>query len=432
MRPFIFAVAVLAILSISFAAIGPKTLPVEPVPPVGQCTLSPSSIDAGFNVQTAVVPSCIVDGEEVPCPGLSWSVTIGTISGGPFSVMHNSGSTAGTGTLAASGPGFSCSIPVAVRAPSSGGSGNTGGSGGSSGGSGSTGGASYRTATTVSTTCAGKEGAIKVAYLVKSAPSAIVNVFYTGDGGFKKIFTQAVNSNSTIPFTPLYVGSYELHVSLGADQTTASFSVPECSSGTPQAPQETTVRLQPQKELLFSKTADYANGFSKKFSVYKITDSGTESFLTQISLRYSNNGGEEKSSLAIYDSVPASIISAPSQISFENYPANLGTTNGNPSFSWNVRALAPGQSVEYSYSFKRLITENMVGRFASPSAKASPQSLPLIGSPESGTGGGSGLFASLFTVGGMAIPLVAVLAGIGAIAVGLLAYLFVFGRKKEE
>ena len=128
MRPFsIFLFAFIAFLaaalSLSFAATAPQGSPAEPMAPGNQCALSPAKIDAGFNAQTPVVPSCTSDGEEVPCPGLSWNTTIGSISGGPFSVTHNSGTTAGTGTLSASGPGFSCSIPVSVHAssPASGG-----------------------------------------------------------------------------------------------------------------------------------------------------------------------------------------------------------------------------------------------------------------------------------------------------------------------
>jgi hypothetical protein len=426
MRPLIFAVALLAILSISFAALGPKVLPVEPIPPAGQCTLSPSSIGVGFNVQTAVVPSCVVDGEEVPCPGFSWSTTMGTISGGPFSVTHNSGSTAGTGTLAASGPGFSCSIPVTIRAPSSGGSG--GSTGGSTGGSGSSGGASYRTATTVSTICAGKEGSIKVAYLVKSAPGAVVNVFYTGDGGFRKIFTQTVNSNSTIPFTPPYVGPYELHVSLGADQTTASFQVPECTGA--QQGQEITVNLQPVRELVFSKTIDYGKGISKEFKVYRVTEGSTESYLTEVELTYANIGESTLPSITITDSVPKSVVSSNGQLLFDTKPSAFSIVDA-ISFSWDASLISPGQKLHYSYRFPRLVTSQMLEIFESPRVSVGNAPLPVIGAGIAG-GAQPDLLASMVDFAGVNIPsfLLAV-AGVSLLAV-VLFLSFVFGSKKKS
>ncbi|MEM2137585.1 MAG: hypothetical protein QW568_00675 [Candidatus Anstonellaceae archaeon] len=410
------AIAVLVVLSFSFAAIGPKVLPVGPV---GQCTLSPSSIDVGFSAQTSVVPSCTVDGEEVPCPGLSWSATIGTLSGGPFSVTHNSGSTAGTGTLSAAGPGFSCSIPVTVRAPSSGGSG---------GGSGSTGGASYRTATTVSTTCAGKEGAIKVAYLVKSAPSAIVDVFYTGDGGFKKIFTQTVNSNATIPFTPPHVGSYELHVSLGADQTTATFQVPACT-GTDRA-QETMVNLQPVRELVFSKTIDYGKGISKEFKVYKVTESSTESYTTEVALTYANIGASTIPSITITDSVPKSVVSSNGQLLFDNKPSAFSITDS-ISFSWDASLVSPGQKLRYSYRFQRLVTAQMLESFEPPRAAIGNSPFPVIGAGVAG-GAQPDLLASMVDFAGVNIPFfLLVVAGVSLLAVALFLS-FVFGSKKRS
>ena len=261
----------------------------------------------------------------------------------------------------------------------------------------------------------------------------MVDVFYTGEGGFKNVFSQRISSTGELSFTPQKAGGYELHVSLGADQTTASFSVPECTLGTPQAPQEITVNLQPEKELLFSKTVDYENGFAKQFSVYKITSAGSESFSTEVVLQYTNSGTESRDGFVIYDAVPASILSSSSQISFATSPANMGASGGNPAFSWNVASLPAGQTIKYSYSFQRLLTENMVGRFASPSARAKSQSLPLIGSQDdAGGAAGSGLFASLFTFEGVAVPLAAILAGIGVIVLALLGYLFVFGKKREE
>lgn len=410
----LFVAILAAMLSLSFSA--------EPPGPSSQCALSPSSIDVSFDTNTNVFPSCTVDGEEVPCPGLSWSASVGSISGGPFSVTHNSGTTAGTGTLSATGPGFSCAIPVTVKAPST-----SGGSGG--GGSSNTGGASFSTATTVSTTCAGKEGSIKIAYLVPSAPSAIVNAYYTGDGGFKKVFSQAVSSTSTAAFTPPYVGTYELHVSLGVEQTTATFSVPACT-GEGQPSVETTVNLQESKELILSKSIDYGKGLSKEFKVYKTKTGSQDSYATEVTLTYSYDGPGTLPSLTITDSVPKSIVSSASQLSFAQTPDSFSSGEA-VAFSWDESVISPGQKLRYLYSFNRLVTEQMASRFAAPKVSTGASPLPIISGI--GISGGNGdLLASMADFAGVNMPLfLLVVAGVSLLAV-VLFLSFVFGSRKKS
>lgn len=185
------------------------------------------------------------------------------------------------------------------------------------------------------------------------------------------------------------------------------------------------MQLQESRELLLSKTVDYSGGFSKEYKVYRITGGDSESYATEITLYYSYTG-KEGSSLSITDSVPGSVISSSGQIAFESYPDRFDSLQ-DISFTWKAKPSA-GQTLRFVYSFPRLVTEQMIAKFAAPTADATQQPTPLIGIPE-GQSTESGLFASLFTLGGVAIPLIAIIAGVAAIAMGLFVYMFILGKK---
>lgn len=411
------------------------------------CSLSPANISVAQNTTLQVTASCF-EGlapnatSGIPCPPLRWSSTIGSISStGPSwnIAVFNSGALAGIGTITASGgrPGgskdssFSCSAPVAVKAAAQAQTGN-GNSGGSTGGSGSgSSGGSYRTSTKVSVTCAGQEAQMSVNYLVPSAPQALVEVFYLGEKSNTKVFSQKVSATSTLTFVPAEDGAYEVRVSIDGTQATSNFAVSACTPKTMNFTRNITVNLAPQRETVLSKSVTYGNGFSKDFKVYKISSGTIDSYSTDITLTYVNSGGKLLENVGIFDSIPKEVLSSADKVEFQNQPATLESKPG-PHFTWNVRSLAVGDSVSYTYTIKRPLTEQMFAAFAPPRLLAAGEAVKEpVG--ESGTSqAGSDLLAANVGFIGFALPLSTLaIAAVGLVLFGLIA-LFIFGRKKEE
>lgn len=416
MGKLLFSIAVLLLLPLAFAQSNQTY----------SCDLDPMQINALAGTAVMVTPSCYADSEPVPCPpGFSWSATIGSVNinpEAPFSAIFNSGTAPGSGAITASGDGFSCSSVVSVASPSPSGA-STGGA--ASGGS-NTGGAIFRTSSTVAVSCAGKPSSVKVTYYDKSAPKATVDIFYFGAGELRKIFSQEIGSTATLSFTPEKAGEYELHVSLGPDQATQSFSVKACSQQDENSTQETpAVRLESKRELVLSKTISYEGGFSKDFRVYKVAgDDEGEYYATEITLSYTYSGNAPRENFTISDSVPKAVVSKANQISFKDYPSYFAS-EPEVRFEWDISYMKKGETFTYSYGFSRSLTEQMIGRFSPPSASAFGERARTEQEPEASTD----LVASLISTEIFNIPLSYVLASaVGMVLVAMLLSFF-FGRR---
>ena len=351
---------------------------------------------------------------------LAWSATsgIGTIdANGIFTA-----SSVGSGLVTAYYSGASRSTPISDSAsvtvsqfvPS------PGGSGGSSGGS--NGGASFKTSTTVSFSCTGKPGTVKITVYDSAVKNATVEIIYMGGAKSEKVLVKEITGTTTLSFTPERSGDYTLHVSVGSDQTSANFFVPYCGPETLNVTQNITVRLEPVRELVFSKLVNYSGGFSKRFSVYKISDGQAESFESDVVLYLNYTGNSTKYDFDILDSVPSSVLARSNQITFADRPSAVSSE---PKFEWKVKSVSKGGRLSYAYSFSRPLTEQMIALFDAPSireAGAGPQAVPQ---QDSGL-----LAASIGPIFGITLPLVGVL--LAFLVLLALLYFFLFGKKKEE
>ena len=349
----------------------------------------------------------------LPNANLTWSVdnsTIGTIdANGTFTALAigNAAVSATYGPLSANA---SVTVSQFVPPPNGGGS----GSGGSN-----SGGGSYKTATTVSFSCVGEAGTVKITVFDSKVKNATVDIFYLGEPR-EKVFTQEIAGTTTIPFTPEKQGEYELHVSVGPDQTSARFFVPYCGPETQNVTQDITVRLEPRRELIFTKLVKYPGGFSKLFSVYKITDGASENFESVIVLYFNYTGDASIYGFDILDSVPTSVIARTSQISFASKPT---VAYSEPRFEWHVSSIGKNGKLSYSYSFERPLTEQMIDLFDAPSIR-------LAGEPVQATQDAGMLAASIGPIFGLDIPIIGVL--IAFVVLLALLYFFLFRRKEEE
>jgi hypothetical protein len=347
---------------------------------------------------------------------LNWSVTagIGSINAnGTFTATAAGNGTVGATYLPNPAISANASVTVSVLPPSGGG----GGSGSS--GSNNAGGA-YKTATTVSFTCAGKLGEVKITVLDSKVRNATVDIFYLGEPRIK-VFAKVISGTTTVPFQPEKAGDYELHVSVGPDQQSARFYVPYCG---PQAPNETqniTVRLEPSRELIFTKLVKYPGGFSKLFSVYKTTDGQSESFESSIVLYFNYTGNATLYGFDILDSVPSSVVARTGQIAFADRPTAAETE---PRFEWHVDSIGRGGKLSYSYSFERPLTEQMIDLFEAPTLRAKPEQQPSAQQQDAGL-----LAASIGPIFGLKLPVIGVL--LAFVVLLALLYFFLF-RKKEE
>lgn len=78
------------------------------------CSISPRSLSLPVASGAQLSLACYDTSASAPCKGISWSSTAGSVSGGDSSATFSSGTVAGSGSVAAKGEGFSCSIPVSI------------------------------------------------------------------------------------------------------------------------------------------------------------------------------------------------------------------------------------------------------------------------------------------------------------------------------
>ncbi len=403
------------------------------------CSLFPASLNVQTNAYSEVAAACRderrmcpgADCNIVPCPSMAWKTTIGSISpsgtAGMPTAVHASGGTPGNGTITATGPdgfgqaAFSCSMPVAVALMASG----TGGSGSAGQNSG---GAIFRTSTTVAVSCAGKPSAVKVTYYDKSAPSAVVDIFYISAGAFTEVFSQPITGTATLPFTPEKAGDYELHVSLGSDQATQGFSVQECGPQNENSTREAVnLRLEPGRELVLSQTISYGGGFANDFLVYLVTGEGAGAYYaTEIKLHYAYGGNKPRQDFAISDSVPTAVVSKVGQISFNDYP-DYFAPGPEVRFEWGVGKIKNGEPLSFSYSFARPLTEQMIGSFAPPRIASIADRAATSHGPQPQ----SDLAASFISTEIFNMPLAYILAAFVGIAIAVMVLGFIFSGRKR-
>ncbi|MEM4348241.1 MAG: Ig domain-containing protein, partial [Candidatus Anstonellaceae archaeon] len=395
------------------------------------CQINPSSLNVVAESTQKLSVVCyrsssigIVDEDE--CPPLSWSSTIGSVSGNSRGAMFFAGQTAGSGRIVASANGFSCSIPVSVYFSTSGGGG--GGSGGGGTGGGGTGGGSFRTAITVTATCAGKPVEIFVRYLSNATvqPKATVDVYHYSEAQkrYNKVYTNTISSTSSMSFTPTLAGKYEIRVSLGSDQTTANFVLSECRPETPpERPINLTLQLSPSKENILSKRVTYSNGFSKDFRVYRITESNSVYYESQVEVTFVPNITQN---LTVRDAIPNSIVSNMQQISFDVAPRKSEASQpGMLAFEWQVQAEA-GKAIRFKYSFNRQLTDQMIESIPAPTIIVPTSQSQQVGlSLESAFN-----TASAALVGSLGSGWIVVAGLLGLLLLAVI-YLFLFGSKKE-
>lgn len=293
---------------------------------------------------------------------------------------------------------------------------------GSTGSGSNNGGSAFRTTTTLSFSCAGKPGAVTINYIVANAGTATVKIIYSSTGDV--VLSRTVSGTTSFDFTPEKEGSYEVRVKLGTDQSSAYFTVRSCGQPNANTTQTVTVSLAPKTELVLSKTITYPNGFVKKFEVWRTTENGAEKYNSQITLTYT--GTKTIHNATVLDSVPKSVVSSISQISFDRRTSRTTATATSLDLEWDASSIINGETVTYRYSFARALTSEMIGSFAPPKL--------LTGAPGEATPSGQpGDIGSLIsasmaaTVFGISLPLVvlAALLVLGAV------YFFVAGRKKE-
>jgi len=287
----------------------------------------------------------------------------------------------------------------------------------------SNGGGSFASSAQVSFTCAGNVGMVDITVFDKTAKSATVDIIYLGGSRNEKVFTRVINGTANLSFTPSKIGDYELHSSVGTAQTNANFYVSYCG---PQAANVTrnntpSVRLEPGRELIFSKLVSYPDGVSKRFSVYKITSGQSESYESDIVLYLNYTGNSTRYDFDILDSVPSSVLTRSNQITFADKPSVLSSE---PKFEWHVKSISKGGAISYAYSVPRPLTEQMIALFDAPTIRET-------GLSSQAKGQDSGLLAaSIGPIFGITLPLLGVLFTFLVLLVFL--YFFLFGKKKEE
>ena len=313
---------------------------------------------------------------------------------------------------------------------------NSGGNPGNSGyNGGGTGGGPLSTALTMNAPCAGQQGSFTVEYLGNSSSGdATVKIDYLNDNGTDQtVFNQAAPDNAQVLFTPPQAGSYIAMVSLGYDQQNTNFEVAACPD-IPVAPanatngsSDTPPNAQPGTNLVSSKTVTYPNGFIRVFEAYQtVTSDGTTYYTTKVTIQYRNNGSTAMQGFNVTDSVPLVLASA-SQITFEEVPAEQVSGNALRA-TWNVNSLAPGQTLDYTYSLgAELASDAQYGSFAAPGLQmpSSGGNAGLIGNA------GDYISAAMVSFTGASGTLYAAGAVAVVLMVALGAYLLVFSRKPE-
>ena len=353
---------------------------------------------------------------EIPPSQINWSVNdtaVGTIAGtGIFTAAANGSALVSAIYGNATPTAYLATATVQVGQ----GTATQGGAGG-----GSAGGA-YKTSTVASFTCAGRAATIKVTYLVSTELDATVDIYYLGAKN-AKVASKTLGGTGSFEFTPEKEGRYEVRVSLGVNQASAYFTVPSCTAGQPITEQNVTVSLKPGAERVLTKTVDYQNGFTKKFEVWRATDtSGTDRYRTDITLTYT--GRNTVYNATVQDFLPKGVVASSSQVVFEKRPSSTGETSGSLEFKWQLASVVKNERLTYKYSFARPLTEQMIDSFPPPQLLAGPAPIPQQG----GTGGvDSMLAAALSGLSGFNLWIVLVVVLVAAAAI----YLFVFRKKKE-
>ncbi len=284
----------------------------------------------------------------------------------------------------------------------------------------------YASSATIPAGCAGRPMQLEVNLYGTGAGPATAEIYFISDSGNSKVFSEGASNSATLTFTPPQPGIYQLRISLGTDQTTLDFAVPECSPATIKESQAPSVGLEQKRELVLQKLIGYPGGFSKEFSVYRISASQGAAYQTDIVLSYRNSGKAQK--VTIEDSVPSSIVSSTGQIAFDSYPD--GVSPGQPMvFDWKDRQVDAGGQLRFSYSIGRQLSSQMMEGMGTPKAIASQGGAAPGPSGSAPQSSGEGIVASLFSLGsGISLPLPILLL---AAALLFLVYTFVF-RKEEE
>lgn len=169
---------------------------------------------------------------------LAWTSTggVGSVdSSGVFSATA-----AGSGTVKAQYTATTTTHAIEATAAvsvSSGGSGN-GGNGGGSGTGTNNGGGSFASASTLSYTCSGAPGSLQVRIL---KPNSLLVAEIWGSG--KKVFSESTSSDTTFQFAVPSSGDYEIRISVGTDQRSVSFNMPECTPATKNETKEINIQV---------------------------------------------------------------------------------------------------------------------------------------------------------------------------------------------
>jgi len=300
-----------------------------------------------------------------------------------------------------------------------------------SGGASSNGGGAFRASAQVLAGCAGRLAEAKVNILQPGA-SARVEIIRIGSGR-AKLLDKAINASTTLSFMPDLPGDYELRVSVGADQTTSTFTVSGCRGTAADSPQAVaTARLSPETTLMLSKQASFPGGISRGFKAYRTSsaDGGNAEYHTEVTLTYVREKGDAPQGIVVLrERVPLAIATSPSQVSFATQPSRIGFEGESMLFEWDAGRLLPGGSASFSYRLPRALTEQAMAKFASPE----------ISVPDGGSKGTRGAkddiaasMAGILPIGADAAGYLLVLAGIGIIALMIFGAFLGKSEQKNE
>jgi len=127
----------------------------------------------------------------------------------------------------------------------------------------------------------------------------------------------------------------------------------------------------------FVRVVQYQEDISKEFTIYKyVGDDGAESYVTEVKLFYRHTGLDEPLGVTIEDSVPRSIVSQASQITFVSQPAKAISGQEDILLTWNTNSVSRGEEKKFTYRFSRLLTPQMISSFDPPKLKSPSPSEP--------------------------------------------------------
>lgn len=286
-----------------------------------------------------------------------------------------------------------------------------------------TSGSAQRISVSVFPSCAGRESIIQVAYYVVPPQESKVEIFRIRPEQNVRVYSEKLTGPATLYFTASAPGNYELRAHMENEQKTASFAVADCGLlEKPGVGAGGTVELEAGRTLEFSRTQDFENGFSRRFSVYR-EDGAPSGYTTEITVTY-RNGGPALRNFAFREGVPREVVERSSQVSFKDYPKTI-SSDGQLEFEWGSESLESGESVSFAYSISRPMTPAMMEKFGSPrTVTQGPAGIPDIGD--------SDLFASLVGAELFDIQLSHILIGLFVLVLLFLVYKFMSGRSKED